>query len=200
MPPSLVMAGTRDGVLRYEEALPVYEGKADKAARDPGGAGHYAAFSDMCRLIPVFEDCKEDKGFSRLPWARPSPSTSTAWLGWQFKGEEVKASVGTRSAPGVSCADPGGGDAVDVGALGARLYCVAGRHVGGHRCPRGSSGMPVEAHDPLELVDPFVGTGGNGAEIANVNPVASTPFGMTLVGPDTRTVAGTQLLPLRGYR
>ncbi len=52
---------------------------------------------------------------------------------------------------------------------------------------------PVEAYDPLDLVDPIVGTGGTGAEIANVNPGASAPFGMTLVGPDTRQASGAPL-------
>ncbi len=45
---------------------------------------------------------------------------------------------------------------------------------------------PIEAYDPLDLVDPFIGTGGDGAQISSINPGASVPFGMTLVGPDTR--------------
>ena len=44
--------------------------------------------------------------------------------------------------------------------------------------------------DWRELVDPFIGTGGEGAEIANINPGASHPLGMTLVGPDTRLSFG----------
>jgi predicted alpha-1,2-mannosidase len=52
------------------------------------------------------------------------------------------------------------------------------------------SSEPIAAYDPLPWVDPFVATGGAGAEIANVNPGASLPFGMTLVGPDTRSSAG----------
>jgi predicted alpha-1,2-mannosidase len=36
---------------------------------------------------------------------------------------------------------------------------------------------------PIDYVNPMIGTGGNGA----VTPVASVPFGMLQVGPDTRT-------------
>lgn len=46
---------------------------------------------------------------------------------------------------------------------------------------------PIAPYDPLPLVDPFIGTGGTGAEIASVSPGASRPFGMVLVGPDTRS-------------
>lgn len=49
---------------------------------------------------------------------------------------------------------------------------------------------PIEAYDPLALVDPFIATGGDGAQIANTNPGASVPFGMTHVGPDTRSSFG----------
>ncbi len=48
------------------------------------------------------------------------------------------------------------------------------------------SQAPIAAYDPLDWVDPFIATGGQGAEIANVNPGATVPFGLTLVGPDTR--------------
>ncbi|MFM2161475.1 MAG: hypothetical protein RLZZ383_987 [Pseudomonadota bacterium] len=52
------------------------------------------------------------------------------------------------------------------------------------------SAEPIAAYDPLEWVDPFIATGGEGAEIANVNPGASVPFGMTHVGPDSRLAGG----------
>ena len=39
-------------------------------------------------------------------------------------------------------------------------------------------------------MDPFIATGGVGAQIANVNPGASLPFGMTLTGPDTANTYG----------
>lgn len=41
-------------------------------------------------------------------------------------------------------------------------------------------------YDPVQYVDPFVGTGGLGAQVAGVSPGAAVPLGMTLVGPDTR--------------
>jgi predicted alpha-1,2-mannosidase len=52
--------------------------------------------------------------------------------------------------------------------------------------PTAEADTPIEAYDALEWVDPFIATGGDGAEIASVNPGASVPFGMTLIGPDTR--------------
>lgn len=45
---------------------------------------------------------------------------------------------------------------------------------------------PVEAYDPLPLVDPFIGTGGLAAEVVGLNPGAAVPFGFVQVGPDTR--------------
>lgn len=56
--------------------------------------------------------------------------------------------------------------------------------------PEDPSVAPIEAYDPLAWVDPFIATGGEGAEIANVNPGASVPFGMTHVGPDSRLAGG----------
>lgn len=49
---------------------------------------------------------------------------------------------------------------------------------------------PIEAYDPLTYVDPIIGTGGLAAQIASVNPGASAPNGMTLIGPDTYGAAG----------
>lgn len=49
--------------------------------------------------------------------------------------------------------------------------------------------LPVAPYDPTTLVDPFIATGGIGGETASVSPGASMPFGLVLVGPDTRTVA-----------
>lgn len=45
---------------------------------------------------------------------------------------------------------------------------------------------PILPYDPLQYVDPFIGTGGIGGQVTGLNPGASMPFGMTLVGPDTR--------------
>jgi len=39
--------------------------------------------------------------------------------------------------------------------------------------------------DLRALVDPFVGTGGIGAEVVGATPAASAPLGLSLVGPDT---------------
>lgn len=52
--------------------------------------------------------------------------------------------------------------------------------------PGDPSATPIDAYDPLALVDPFIATGGQGAEIANVNPGPRVPFGMVHLGPDTR--------------
>ena len=51
-------------------------------------------------------------------------------------------------------------------------------------------------HDPLDHVDPMVGTGaGTGAVVGEINnfPGPSMPFGMVQVSPDTRA-------PMQGYR
>ena len=53
-----------------------------------------------------------------------------------------------------------------------------------------ASADPITAYDPLNYVDPFIATGGVGAEIASVSPGATLPFGMTYVGPDTRADYG----------
>jgi predicted alpha-1,2-mannosidase len=53
---------------------------------------------------------------------------------------------------------------------------------------------PIEPYDPLLLVDPMIGTGGQFAEVVALNPGASSPFGMTQTGPDTRFASGTLLL------
>jgi predicted alpha-1,2-mannosidase len=55
-----------------------------------------------------------------------------------------------------------------------------------------------EDYDPLPYVDPFIGTGGPGAQTTGVNPGAARPFGQTLVGPDTRDVHGN-VLPFYHY-
>ena len=52
--------------------------------------------------------------------------------------------------------------------------------------PTPISSEPIADYDPVPLVDPFIATGGEYAEIASVSPGASAPNGMTLVGPDTR--------------
>ncbi len=60
----------------------------------------------------------------------------------------------------------------------------------GCRDPDGASDPfrsdPIAPYDPLAYVDPFIGTGGIGAQVTGLTPGASAPFGMTLVGPDTR--------------
>jgi len=52
--------------------------------------------------------------------------------------------------------------------------------------PPHPSTEPVADYDPLALVDPFIGTGGVGAEVVGLNPGAAVPFGFVQVGPDTR--------------
>lgn len=52
---------------------------------------------------------------------------------------------------------------------------------------------PITPYDPLAYVDPFIATGGEGAEVASITPAAGTPNGMTLVGPDTATASGGML-------
>ncbi|MEQ1501167.1 MAG: GH92 family glycosyl hydrolase, partial [Myxococcota bacterium] len=59
------------------------------------------------------------------------------------------------------------------------------------RDPEGPASEPVRApYDPIDYVDPTIGTGGVGAQTTGVGPHAAVPFGMTLVGPDTRDANG----------
>jgi putative alpha-1,2-mannosidase len=48
-----------------------------------------------------------------------------------------------------------------------------------------TTAAPIDAYDPLEWVDPFIGTGGTAFDIGSVNPGALRPFGRVKVGPDT---------------
>lgn len=62
------------------------------------------------------------------------------------------------------------------------------------------SEIPVDSYDPLAWVDPFIATGGQGAEVASVTPGAATPYGLTLTGPDTQgLVARFGALHCAGY-
>jgi predicted alpha-1,2-mannosidase len=45
---------------------------------------------------------------------------------------------------------------------------------------------PIGSYDVFEVIDPFIGTAGVGAQVTGVGPHASVPHGLTLVGPDTR--------------
>ena len=67
-------------------------------------------------------------------------------------------------------------------------------------CDGESTTAEIEAYDPLALVDPLVGTGGLGVEVASINPGAAWPNGMVTVGPDTRN-KGSMLPPFHcaGY-
>lgn len=71
--------------------------------------------------------------------------------------------------------------------LALLLACQSGEAPPG---PVDPSAAPIAAYDPLDLVDPFIATGGEVAQIANTNPGASVPWGMTHVGPDTRKISG----------
>jgi predicted alpha-1,2-mannosidase len=52
------------------------------------------------------------------------------------------------------------------------------------------SATPVAPYDPLPWVDPRMATGGLGAAVVNINPGATTPWGLVHAGPDTRGPAG----------
>jgi predicted alpha-1,2-mannosidase len=74
-----------------------------------------------------------------------------------------------------------------VTAATAAMACASG---GDQDASPDPSVEPIAAYDPLDRVDPFIATGGEGAQIANVNPGAAMPFGTTLLGPDTRLLGG----------
>lgn len=57
--------------------------------------------------------------------------------------------------------------------------------------PAGEEPIIRDGYEPVDYVDPRLGTGGLGAQTTGLNPGAAVPFGMTLVGPDTRDEAGS---------
>lgn len=89
--PSLVLSGDADGVLPYDtEQRPLW----DRLAPPTGivtlaDAGHYAAFSDMCRLLSFFEDCKgAEEGFMEADVGQAITHTLvTAWLRSRWLGD-----------------------------------------------------------------------------------------------------------------
>lgn len=90
--PSLVLAGDADGVLPYAtEQRPLWERLAPPTDLVTlADAGHYAAFSDMCRLLPFFEDCKgAEEGFLEADAGQAVTHTVvTAWLRARWLGDD----------------------------------------------------------------------------------------------------------------
>ncbi|MCB9778898.1 MAG: alpha/beta fold hydrolase [Alphaproteobacteria bacterium] len=79
--PVLVQAGTRDSLTPWEGTVePIYEGlqTTPRAAAIIEDAGHYT-FSDVCQIVPVYEDCEPP--FLDPEEAHPVIATLTlAWL------------------------------------------------------------------------------------------------------------------------
>ena len=92
--PSLQLSGDRDSVLDYaDEQRPLWERlPAPTTLVTVHDTGHYASFSDMCKLIPVYEDCDASQGFLSSPtgqaWTR---TLVTAWLGATWRGDDRDA-------------------------------------------------------------------------------------------------------------
>ncbi|MFM2161952.1 MAG: hypothetical protein RLZZ383_1464 [Pseudomonadota bacterium] len=89
--PSLVLSGDNDGVLNYEaEQRPTWERMGTPTSLVTfADAGHYGAFSDMCRLLATFEDCKgPDAGFLDSDRGKALTTTLvTAFLDARWRGE-----------------------------------------------------------------------------------------------------------------
>jgi predicted dienelactone hydrolase len=89
--PSLVLGGDADDVLSYQpEQIPTYERLGTPTALGTlAAAGHYAAFSDMCTLIPVFEDCVgAEEGFLSAEEGQAiTRHLVTAWIGARWRGD-----------------------------------------------------------------------------------------------------------------
>ncbi len=88
MVPTLVLTGIEDSVLEYDtEALPVYRAiGSEKWLGSLADVGHYSAFSDMCRILPVFRDCQE--GFlDPLEGQRIVRTLVTSFLGSRVLGD-----------------------------------------------------------------------------------------------------------------
>ncbi len=92
--PSLVLGGTRDRVLDYEDEIrPTWEAIGrDKTLATFEGAGHYV-FSDICLIAPFFSpECEGGDGWIDLvPAQEASEALVTAWLDVHFRGEDRSA-------------------------------------------------------------------------------------------------------------
>lgn len=91
LPPSLVLAGERDGVLDYHlDQRPTWEAMASPTTLvSLPEAGHYAAFSDVCRILPIHGDCDEDLGLlDGEIGQRLTAEVITAWLRSEIGGDE----------------------------------------------------------------------------------------------------------------
>lgn len=65
-----------------------------------------------------------------------------------------------------------------------------------------SNDVPIHAADvesPIQLVDPFIGTGGNPYVCAHNTPGATTPFGLIRLSPDTVSASGRTATNTSGY-
>lgn len=90
--PSLVLAGDNDDVLGFEtEQRPTWERLGTPS--DLGvlySGGHYGAFSDMCTLLPFFEDCAgPEQGYLDAQVGQAiTAHLVTAWIGARWRGDE----------------------------------------------------------------------------------------------------------------
>ncbi len=92
--PALMIGATQDTVLEYEtEFLPTAERVASpKRVITLTDAGHWG-FSDMCLLVPVFEDCQGEESGYMNPDRTMSLTqfATTMHLGWYLTGDAAYA-------------------------------------------------------------------------------------------------------------
>ena len=89
--PMLVLGGTSDNVLGYDsEIRPTYDHLGGpKALATLEGFGHYAAYSDMCTILPVFGDCADADTIDVAGGIRSTIGLTTAWLGVYFLEDDA---------------------------------------------------------------------------------------------------------------
>jgi len=95
-------------------------------------------------------------------------------------------------APALLIACDGGGSSADTAAADGGTQDAAVADAGGGEGDAGAdagadAGQPVKL---TSLVDPFIGTGGNGFGVGQTLPGPSMPYGMVKAGPDTSVAAG----------
>lgn len=79
------------------------------------------------------------------------------------------------------------------------LACAIASLLLGSVSPEQIPVVSADEVDPIESVNPFIGTGGNAYVCAHNTPGATTPFGLIRLSPDTISASGKTAINTSGY-